>query len=105
MSQSKSWPPVAATSAGPVAGAADEHGTLAWRGVPYGRAPLGGLRWRAPRDPQPWQGTRAAAFGPAPWQPDTPGSSEDCLYLNVWRPDHGRDRLPVYVWLPGGANQ
>jgi para-nitrobenzyl esterase len=47
----------------------------------------------------------AAAFGPAPWQAGVEGSSEDCLYLNVWRPAHGRQGLPVYVWLPGGANR
>jgi para-nitrobenzyl esterase len=28
--------------------------------------------------------------------------SEDCLSLNVWAPD-GADRLPVLVWLHGGA--
>jgi para-nitrobenzyl esterase len=97
---------VVTTRSGRVIGTRDEHDTLAWRGIPYGRPPVGDLRWRAPRDPEPWRDVRAAgSFGPAPWQPGTPGSSEDCLYLNVWRPGHDRDRLPVYVWLPGGANR
>jgi para-nitrobenzyl esterase len=30
--------------------------------------------------------------------------SEDCLYLNVWRPADDRARLPVYVWIHGGGN-
>lgn len=27
---------------------------------------------------------------------------EDCLYLNIWRPDHG-ENLPVAIWIHGGA--
>ena len=34
-----------------------------------------------------------------------PGSNEDCLYLNVYRPRHRNTSslLPVAVWLHGGA--
>ncbi len=39
--------------------------------------------------------------------PPEPGfePSEDCLYLNVWRPAGARAgrRLPVIVWVHGGA--
>lgn len=31
------------------------------------------------------------------------GYSEDCLYLNVWRPTGNHTDLPVFVWLYGGA--
>jgi para-nitrobenzyl esterase len=29
--------------------------------------------------------------------------SEDCLYLNVWTPIGRKGKLPVYVFIPGGA--
>lgn len=32
--------------------------------------------------------------------------SEDSLYLNVWTPAHTPDdRLPVFIWIHGGALQ
>lgn len=100
------WPVTVQTAPGSLRGAADRHDTVAWRGVPFAQPPVGDLRWKAPRPPQPWEGTRdALAFAPAPWQAGTEGTSEDCLYLNVWRPDHAREGLPVYVWLPGGGNR
>ncbi|PKL06502.1 MAG: hypothetical protein CVV53_04005, partial [Spirochaetae bacterium HGW-Spirochaetae-9] len=33
-----------------------------------------------------------------------PLGSEDCLYLNVWRPATKEKRLPVHVWIHGGDN-
>jgi hypothetical protein len=30
--------------------------------------------------------------------------SEDCLYLNIWRPRSPQAGLPVYVFIHGGAN-
>ena len=30
--------------------------------------------------------------------------SEDCLYLNIWRPANRRDDLPVIVFVHGGSN-
>jgi len=32
-----------------------------------------------------------------------PDSSEDCLYVDIYRPET-RARLPVYVWIHGGSN-
>lgn len=45
-------------------------------------------------------------FGPPPpaGAPEEPAVSEDCLYINVWRPaDAAAGKLPVMVWIyPGG---
>ncbi len=104
---------VIATAAGRIRGV-HEGGVWAFRGVPYARAPVAGLRWRPPEPPAKWSGIREArAFGPiAPQSPpspvtaipgDTVESDEDCLSLNVWTPAlDGRPR-PVMVWLHGGG--
>jgi len=44
-------------------------------------------------------------FGPPPVAGQgAPAPSEDCLYLNVWRPaDQGARNLPVMVWIYGGG--
>lgn len=99
--------------------------TYAWKGVPFAKAPVGELRWRAPVDPQPWNGALAATeFGPACAQygriygpgannryDETIGTTlnqavgeEDCLYLNIWRPANAKPNLPVIVFFHGGSN-
>ena len=88
-----------------------------FQGIPFAQAPVGPLRWRSPQPVAKWSGVRdATAASPAcyqaivkPWDPypanfvtDT-AVSEDCLYLNVWRPAAAKRRLPVYVFIHGGA--
>lgn len=95
--------------AGTTAGSVDS-----FKGVPYAAPPVGDLRWRAPQPVSPWAGVRdAIRYAPAcmqggnPWPPETPTEpqSEDCLYLNVWRPAGlaQNARLPVMLWIPGGG--
>jgi len=118
--------PVArATQFGPIEGVDDapKSGTFYWLGVPFAKPPVGALRWRAPTDPDPWTSTLPTkAFANACVQIgmtigpganstyDTtiattlnqPVGSEDCLYLNVWRPATSEANLPVIVFIHGG---
>ena len=53
-------------SGGDVIGYIHEDRSHAWLGIPYARAPIGDLRWRAPQEPIPWRGLlKAIEYGPA----------------------------------------
>ncbi|HTY94144.1 MAG TPA: carboxylesterase family protein [Steroidobacteraceae bacterium] len=104
-----------ATRSGPVVGVATVNTAVtAFKGIPYAASTSGAARWRPPQPHAPWrQPLRADHFGArcpqAPSQGDTQPAqdlptSEDCLFLNVWTPARARgERLPVMVWVHGGA--
>lgn len=85
----------------------------AFFGIPYAAPPVGGLRWKPPAAAPAWAGTRDATaprsfcsqggFDPS-GNPILLGS-EDCLFLNVYTPAPASPttRLPVMIWLHGGA--
>jgi len=96
-----------------------DRGTDAYLNIPFGAAPVGALRWKAPAPPPSWQGVRdATKFGPAcmqqaagpqaPWSLEYfvgPPYSEDCLSLNVWtRPEKtSAKKKAVALFIPGGG--
>ena len=121
-------PTVRSTKFGWIQGSDDSaaNGTYAWKGVPFAKAPVGDLRWKAPvdLDASPYGIKATQAFGNACVQYGRiygPGSnntydqtisttlnqavgSEDCLYLNIWRPATGDANLPVIVFIHGGSD-
>jgi para-nitrobenzyl esterase len=101
------------TAAGLLQGGADKTtATCSWLGVPYAAAPVGELRWKAPAPAPAWSGVRKAdQFGARCMQKGmmelvnadpSKKMSEDCLFLNVWRPRKS-GKFPVMVWIHGGG--
>lgn len=103
-----------------------------FRGVPYAKPPVGELRWKAPEEPEKWDGIRLCdRYGDACAQfdrwssatddvtdddehpyinienyPYPPHMSEDCLYLNIYTPAVSKeDKLPVMIYIHGGGLQ
>ncbi|HQQ62504.1 MAG TPA: carboxylesterase/lipase family protein [Pseudomonadales bacterium] len=77
-------------------------------GIPYAQAPVGDLRWKAPRPfTANWSTVRAATeHGPHCFQYMLymQRGVEDCLYLNVATPDvQPAKPKPVMVWFHGGG--
>jgi len=93
----KQAPSVVRVESGELQGVIDD-GVASFKGIPFAAPPVGELRWRPPQPAAKWTGVRQAAefgsdcmqmrFGPppAPGAPPVRLPSEDCLFLNVWRP-------------------
>ena len=77
----------------------------AFKGIPFAAPPTGDLRWRAPKPAAHWDGIKKAdQFSPTCMQSNGNGSSEDCLYLNVWTgAKSASEKRPVMVWIYGGG--
>jgi para-nitrobenzyl esterase len=84
-----------------------QAGVVSFKGIPFAAPPVGQLRWRPPQPAASWHGVRhATQFGHDCMQVPSIFSnspSEDCLYINVWTPEHHGRNLPVMVWIYGGA--
>lgn len=91
----------------------EETGVMSFKGIPYAKAPVGDLRWKAPEAPDDSDETfEAKEFGPTSvqysWHSEPAGEnpagvSEDCLTLNVWTADMETTDKPVMVWIHGGG--
>ncbi len=103
----------------------DQGNYITYFGVPYARPPIGDLRWRAPKELEPWEGVYRAddfrnkcmqeEFLSPPYDKDFYSQpeynrpmSEDCLYLHMWVPKKeegalGDQKFPVAFWIHGGA--
>ena len=109
-----------AIATGRISGVTLPSGVRAFKGIPFAAPPVGQLRWKEPQPVAKWEGIRKAEqFSDVCVQPsqpnrvpnnvtvdlpDSPRTSEDCLYLNVWTSaNRAGDRLPVMVWIFGGA--
>lgn len=112
--------PSALSRAGPVvhfpsgdARGAVVNGLHTLRGIPYALPPVGDRRWRPPLKMARREGVLdARRSGSACTQPTRrsgsiyanpmPATDEDCLYLDIWAPEHAHG-LPVFVWIHGGS--
>ncbi len=84
-----------------------------FKGIPYAAPPVGPLRWKPPQPAPSWTGIRkTVGYPPRAMQGHIyddmvfydNGPSEDCLYLNLWMPEHhSAAKLPVMVWIHGGG--
>lgn len=100
-----------------------------YAGIPYAKPPVGELRWKETEPVEDWEGVRDCTFfapksmqqranpltdtlvdiyAEQSWHPDyqmypVEPTSEDSLYLNIWRPASFSGSLPILVYIHGGS--
>ncbi len=90
---------------GPIEGINANEQVFAWLGIPFAEKPE---RWQKPVTKAAW-GNVFDASSPSPYfyQSNADFSdligTDDCLSVNVWRPNTDATDLPVYVWIHGGG--
>ena len=99
--------PLIGSSTGCIQGV-DHSGLSMFLGIPYAESPIGDLRWARTQPIASWSETFIAdSLSDACTQPD--GStgffgSEDCLTLNVFRPETlPEEPLPILFFTHGGS--
>lgn len=92
-------------------GALEDNGVMAFKGIPYAKAPTGDLRWKAPEAVEKSnEEFDALEFGKSAiqtqWHSEAASYhtvSEDCLTLNVWTKDLKGTDKPVMLYIHGGG--
>ena len=109
---------------GKIKGAIDSNGVKIFKGIPYAATSAGENRWKAPQPVKAWEGVLDCTEfrpiviqnAPEPFDPWTAEYvdggytiengkiSEDSLNLNIWTKAEADAKLPVIVYIHGGAN-
>ena len=92
-------------------GVVEDNGVMSFKGIPYAKAPVGDLRWKAPEPAEDSdEDFTADKFGKSSIQYEwhSEGGSynetgEDCLTLNVWTKDLETKNKPVMFYIHGGG--
>lgn len=85
-----------------------ESGVLEWKGVPYGGNVAGANRWKAPTNPDSWDGIKKTTKSITAVQykdNKVIGSEKNALTLDIYRSNNDKKDLPVIVYVHGGNNQ
>ena len=115
---------------GDIQGVIDDKGEVEiYTGIPYAKPPIGELRWKEPVDVDNWEGVKDCSnYAPKAMQAKSnvfissvediyleknwnihllptkdQEMSEDCLYLNVYKPKNATSNTPVFVFFHGGS--
>ena len=85
-----------------------KDGCTVYMAIPYAAPPVGDLAFRHPKEPAEWEGILSAEQGSCnPIQAQgmfgVNNNSQDCLYMNIFVPETKAEKLPVMVFLYGGA--
>lgn len=91
----------------------EKNGVRSFKGIPFAKAPVGELRWKAPQSVEASDETfDATSYGKAALQPEATSEpislhpenlSEDCLTLNIWTTGDTGKKKPVMFYMHGGA--
>lgn len=86
-----------------------ENDVWVYKGIPFAKAPVNDLRFKAPEkinlENNQWDATyfRPASMQEVNMMSGISNVNEDCLYLNIWTPLPDDKKRPVMVWVHGGS--